>query len=77
MIEILENHFLYIITDVMEVTERVGSSSVGIATGYGLDRRVSIKGRGNYFSLPHSAQTGSGAHPSSSQMGTGRGILPV
>jgi hypothetical protein len=40
-------------------------SSVGIATGYGLD------GPGFDFSLLHSVQTGSGAHPASYPIGTG------
>jgi hypothetical protein len=48
-------------------------SSVGIATGYGLDDRgvgvlVPI---GQQFSLLHVVQTGSGAHPASYPMGTG------
>jgi hypothetical protein len=42
-----------------------------IATGYGLDGRGSIPGRGNIFSLLHSVQTGSRAHPTSYSMGTG------
>jgi hypothetical protein len=41
-------------------------SSVGIATGYGLDGRGSISGRGKRVSLLHSHRTGSGAHPASS-----------
>jgi hypothetical protein len=44
-------------------------SSVRIATGYGLDGRGSIFGRRD-FSLYHSVQTGSGAHPASYPMGT-------
>jgi hypothetical protein len=44
-------------------------SSVGIATSYGLDGRGSIPGRGKKFSLPHSVQTGSRAHPASYPMG--------
>jgi hypothetical protein len=45
-------------------------SSVGIATGYGLDDRGSgIRGAVN-FSLFHRVQTGSGAHPASYPMGT-------
>jgi hypothetical protein len=43
------------------------ASSVGIATGYWLDDRNSNSGRGNIFSLLHNVQTGSGAHPASSQ----------
>jgi hypothetical protein len=33
----------------------------GIVTGYGLDDRLSIPGRGKIFRLLHSIQTGSGA----------------
>jgi len=35
------------------------------------DYRGSIPGEGWDFSLPHRAQTGSGAHPASSPVGTG------
>jgi hypothetical protein len=53
-------------------------SSVGIATGYGLDDRGSRvrlpAGAGN-FSLRHRIQNGSGAHPASYPMGT-RGFFP-
>jgi hypothetical protein len=49
-------------------------SSVGIALGYGPDDRGSRvrfpAGAGN-FSLHHSVQNGSGAHPASYPMGTG------
>jgi hypothetical protein len=45
-------------------------SSVNIATAYGLDRRGLIPSRGKRFSLLHSVQTGSGAHPASYPMGT-------
>jgi hypothetical protein len=49
-------------------------SSVGIATGYGLDSRMTgvrfPEGTGN-FSLHRRVQTGSGAHPASYSMGTG------
>jgi hypothetical protein len=49
-------------------------SSVGIATGYGLnDRMIGVRfsaWAGN-FSLRHHVQTGSGALPSSYPMGTG------
>jgi hypothetical protein len=37
--------------------------SVGIATDCGLDGRGSIPQRGNKFSLLHSVQTGTEAHP--------------
>jgi hypothetical protein len=43
-------------------------SSVDIGTGYGLDGRGSIPGRGKSFL--HSVQTGSEAHPASYPMGT-------
>jgi hypothetical protein len=46
-------------------------SSVGIATGYGLDGRSSISGRGKKFSLSHSVQTDSEAQPSSYTVGIG------
>jgi hypothetical protein len=49
-------------------------SSVGIATGYGLDdRTIGVRfpvGAGN-CSLRHRVQTGSGAHPASYPMGIG------
>jgi hypothetical protein len=55
-------------------------SSVGIASGYGLDDRVSgvrlREGAGN-FSLFHRVQTGSGAHPFSYPIGTGALSLGV
>jgi hypothetical protein len=38
-------------------------SGAGIATCWGLDGRGSIPGKGKRFSLLHSVQTGSGAHP--------------
>jgi hypothetical protein len=52
-------------------------SSVGIALGYGLDVRGSRfrfpAGPGN-FSVHHSVQNGSGAHPASYPMGTRRSL---
>jgi hypothetical protein len=47
-------------------------SSVGIATGYGLDdREVEVRFLvRSEFSLLHIVQTGSGAHPVSYSMGT-------
>jgi hypothetical protein len=36
-----------------------------------LDGRVSIRGRGEIFSLRHRVKTGSGTHPASQPMGTG------
>jgi hypothetical protein len=45
-------------------------SSVGIATRYGLGGPGSIPAVQD-FSLLHSVQTGSGAHPASYPMGTG------
>jgi hypothetical protein len=60
----------------MKVESR--DSSVGIALGYGLDDRGSrvrfSEGAGN-FSLHHSVQNASGAHPASYPMGT-RGSFP-
>jgi hypothetical protein len=49
----------------------VTDSLVGMATGYALGRRGSIPSRGRDLSLLCSAQTGSGAHPASHQIGTG------
>jgi hypothetical protein len=49
-------------------------SSVGIATGYGLDDQgggSSSPGRVKMFSLLHIVQTGSGVYPTSYKMGTG------
>jgi len=48
---------------------RNGRSSVGIATGYGLDGSGIESRVGARFSAP--VQTGPGAHPDSSTMGTG------
>jgi hypothetical protein len=48
-------------------------SSVGIATGYGLDDRVSrvkFPAGARNFSLHHRVQNGSGAHPASYAMGS-------
>jgi hypothetical protein len=58
-----------------EVYVSVGSrdSSVGIATGYGLDDRgagVRVPVESRIFLL-HVVQTGSGVHPASCPMGTG------
>jgi hypothetical protein len=44
-------------------------NSVGVATGYGLDRLSSIPST-TRFSLLHSVQTGTGAHPASYPTGT-------
>jgi hypothetical protein len=52
-------------------------SVVGIATGYGLDGREVSEFEsqwGQEFSLLHVVQTGSGAHPASYRMGTGRSL---
>jgi hypothetical protein len=52
--------------------------SVGIALGYGLDdrgSRVRFPAVAGNFSLHHSVQNGSGAHPASYRMGT-RGSFP-
>jgi hypothetical protein len=55
------------------------NSSVGIATGYGLDDRMlgfDSRGRGaGNFSLRHHAHTGSGSYPASYLMSTG-GTFP-
>jgi hypothetical protein len=45
--------------------------SVGIATSYRLDDRGSILCRNKNVCLLHSVQTSTGAHPTSSPMGTG------
>jgi hypothetical protein len=51
-------------------------SSVGIATGYGIDGRGSIAGRGNIFFPPlNIVRIGSGAHPVCYPIGTG-GYFP-
>jgi hypothetical protein len=47
------------------------ASSVGIATGYWLDGRGSILGRGKKCFPLHNVQTGSGAHRAPYPMGTG------
>jgi hypothetical protein len=44
---------------------------VGTAIGYGMGDRDLISGRGKEFSLFHSVQTGSEAHPVSYSMDTG------
>jgi hypothetical protein len=49
-------------------------SSVGVATGW--TAGVQFPARGKRFSLLHSVQTGSGAHPASYPMGTGGGSFP-
>jgi hypothetical protein len=49
-------------------------SSVGIATGYGLDDQEEREFESQYgqkFSLLPIVQTGSGVHPTSYKMGTG------
>jgi hypothetical protein len=45
--------------------------SVGRATGYGLDGRVRFPAGVTDFSLLHSVQTGSEAHPASYTIDTG------
>jgi hypothetical protein len=57
------------LTPVIKQMQGSRDSSVGIATGYGLDGQGLIPGRD--VSLLHSVQTGSGAHPASYPMGTG------
>jgi hypothetical protein len=56
---------------VFSFRSRNRDSSVGIATGYGLDGRGSIPGRDYRFSLLDSVQTDSGAHPAFYPMGFG------
>jgi hypothetical protein len=51
------------------VTIRSRNSSVGIATGYRLGSRGSIPGKSKIFFLPHSVQTGPGAHQVSYTLG--------
>jgi hypothetical protein len=52
-------------------------SSVAIATGCGLDDRRTIPSMGNnIFSVLHSVQTGSEAHPASYPIGTARPFFP-
>jgi hypothetical protein len=46
-------------------------SSVGIATGYGFDGRVSILGEVRDFSILHGVQVISVAYPDAYPMGTG------
>jgi hypothetical protein len=50
---------------VSQNNEVIAYPTVGIATGCRLDGRGSIPGMGQYFSILHSVQTGSGARPSS------------
>jgi hypothetical protein len=53
--------------------ETIRDSSVGIATGYGLDDlgfRVRFPAGAGNFSLHHRVQNGSGAYPDSYPMGT-------
>jgi hypothetical protein len=56
------------------VTARGQVSSGSIVSDYGLDDRASIPGRAKDFSSILCVQTGSGAHPASCPMGTGRPI---
>jgi hypothetical protein len=49
----------------------------GIATGYVLDGRGSILGRGKLYSVFHSVHTDSGTHPTSSSMDIGFFLPPV
>jgi hypothetical protein len=52
-------------------------SSVGIATGYGVDGWGSIPGITRFLFLFHSLQTVSGAHPASYPMDTGGSFAVV
>jgi hypothetical protein len=47
------------------------ASSIGVATGYGLEAAVRFPAGARGFSVLHSVQTGCGAHPASCKMGTG------
>jgi hypothetical protein len=51
-------------------TTKTRASSVGIATDFDLDDRISNPGGAEHFSLRHRVQAGSGAHPASYPMGT-------
>jgi hypothetical protein len=57
----------------MATRPKIRDSSVGIATGYGLDG--SIPGSGKIYSLLHCVQSGSVGHPDSLSVGT-RGSFP-
>jgi hypothetical protein len=52
------------------------NSSVGIATGYGLNGKVRVP-VGTRFYLLHVVQTGIGAHPASYPMDTGDKAIGV
>jgi hypothetical protein len=67
---------LWLLNCVFVYTHTNRDSSVGIATGYGLEGRASVPGWGKRFSLLHVVQTDSGVHPASYPMGKG-GSLPV
>jgi hypothetical protein len=54
----------------VKIWQECPRNSVGIATGYVLERRGSIFGSGKGFFLRHSVKTGSGAHPASYPSGT-------
>jgi hypothetical protein len=74
MYNIFTFYMLYILLDVCTYNMVSRNSSVGIATGYGLDdqgRREFESRWGKKFSLLHIVQTGSGVHPTSYKMGTG------
>ena len=60
-------HFTFIVAGY--INSRGPGSSVGIATGYGLDGPGIESRWGRYFSAP--VQTGPGAHPASCTMGIG------
>jgi hypothetical protein len=71
----------FYVTDNIYNTELLrgeGGSSVGTATGYGLDDQMIgarfLAGAGN-FPRRHSVQTGSGAHPASNPKPT-EGFIP-
>jgi hypothetical protein len=67
-------HFFLNIIYYIILSSKSRDSTVGIATGYGLDGRGSIPGKGQEIIL-RSFQTGFGTHPASYPMGT-EGLFP-
>jgi hypothetical protein len=63
----------YIFINSVRVPGRSRGTSVGIATGYGVDDQgVGVRVRmGREFSILHAVQTGSGVDPASYPMDTG------
>jgi hypothetical protein len=54
-----------------------GDISVDISMGYGMDDQGSIPGKARDFSLLHSVQTDSGAHPASYKIDTGGSVTGI